>query len=78
MKQKLWKRRKQLSLSKVVLYSNEGQMNFRCVVDVNCGGINTKETCGGNDINPRCVPPKPTKPNRRGNFFCRVNVSGFC
>jgi hypothetical protein len=77
MKQKLWKRRKQLSLSKVVLYSNEGDTN-KCTYDTqctnNCGKDKGDKTPG---VNYRCGPPKSLEPGAR-NIRCRLDTAMFC
>jgi hypothetical protein len=73
MKQKLRKSRKQYSLFKVVLYSNEGEINRGCSWDVDC---NTVSGCGGRpdvpkDVNYRCNPPNSILPGAN-NIRCNL------
>jgi hypothetical protein len=78
MKRKLCKNRKQYSLLKVVLYSNEGESNRGCSWDINC---NVKIFCGrnptspaSNGINVRCNPPESTQDGAR-NVRCNLAVN---
>ena len=73
MKQKLWKSRKQRSLSKVVLYTNENGANGRCSQN-EC--TNTVGGCGWKEgVNFGCNPPKSTQPGARNN---RCNLVANC